>query len=171
MSKITEKVELTANILIIVVAVLLGGFIAQRYFSNTPATANSKARVQPTIGSKMNLTDVNWSNQPKTLILALNKGCHFCTESAPFYKRLIENTQNKNVKLVAVFPGDTEESKAHLNALGLTNMEVKRSPLNNLQVSGTPTLILTNEKGEITDYWVGKLTPDKETEVLNKLNS
>ena len=59
----------------------------------------------------------------------------------------------------------------YLNELGLTNLEVKRSSLDNIQVSGTPTLILTNEKGEITDYWVGKLTPDRETEVINKLNS
>ncbi len=63
------------------------------------------------------------------------------------------------------------DSKAHLNELGLTNLEVKRSPLENIQVSGTPTLILTNEKGEIMDFWVGKLTPDKEAEVINKLNS
>ena len=117
------------------------------------------------------MSDVNFSSQPKTLVLVLQAGCRFCNESAPFYKRIIENTQNKNVKLVAVFPTSVEESKAYLNELGLTNLEVKRSPLDNIQVSGTPTLILTNEKGEITDYWVRKLPSDKETEVINKLNS
>ena len=87
-----------------------------------------------------------------------------------FTSDIVESTRNKNVKLVAVFPGSIEESKTHLNELGLTRMEVKSSPLNNLQVSGTPTLLLTNDKGEVTDFWIGKLSPDKETEVLNKLN-
>jgi hypothetical protein len=98
-------------------------------------------------------------------------GCHFCSESAPFYKRIIESVKDKNINLVAAFPTGSEESAAYLRELGLNNMEVRRSPLNNLQVSGTPTLILTNDKGEVTDFWVGKLTPDKETEVINKLNS
>lgn len=119
----------------------------------------------------MNVPDVNWSQQPKTLILALQKGCHFCNDSAPFYKRVIETVRNKNVKLIAVFPTEVDEGIAHLKELGLNGMEVKQSSLGSLQVSGTPTLILTNEKGEITNYWVGKLTPDKETEVINKLNS
>lgn len=170
MSKLSQKAELAANILIIVVAFLLIGVIVQKYFFSA-TEVNQKARVQPVIGSKLNVSDVNFSSQPKTLVLVLQTGCRFCNESAPFYKRIIENIQNKNVKLVAVFPTSIEESKAHLNELGLTNLEVKRSPLDNIQVSGTPTLILTNEKGEITDYWVGKLLPDKETEVINKLNS
>lgn len=161
--------ELIANILIIVVAVLIGVVVVQKYFFGKTTASNQSARAHPIIGSKINLPDINWSNQPKTLILALNKGCRFCTESAPFYKRLVENTQHKNIKLIAVFPSHIEKSIKHLNELGLTNLEVKSSPLDNLQVSGTPTLILTNDKGEVTDYWIGKLPPDKEADVLNKL--
>lgn len=171
MSKTYQKVELTANVLIIIVAVLFGAVLVQKYFFGVPIASNQSARAQPTIGSRINLSDVDWANQPKTLILVLQTGCHFCNESAPFYKRIIESVQNKNVKLIAVFPSNKEESAAHLNDLGLTNMEVKQLPLNSLQVSGTPTLILTNDKGEVTDYWIGKLSPDREMEVINKLNS
>jgi thioredoxin-related protein len=172
MNKTHQKIELVANILIIVVALLLGGVIVQKYFFAPPsAVSNQPPRLEPKIGLAMNVPDVNWSQQPKTLILALQSGCRFCNESAPFYKRVIESVKDKNVKLVAVFPTAVEESAAHLQKLGLSNMEVKQSSLGSLQVSGTPTLILTNEKGEVTNYWVGKLSPDKETEVINKLNS
>ena len=170
MRRLSQKAEIAANILIIVVAALLIGVIVQKYFFGKSAI-KQQARVQPAIGSHVNLLDESRVNQSKTLILALQTGCHFCNESVPFYKRLIETVKGKNIKLVAVFPISIEESKAHLNELGLTNLEVKRSPLENIQVSGTPTLILTNEKGEIMDFWVGKLTPDKEAEVINKLNS
>ena len=169
MSKLYRKVELTANIFVIVVALLVGGVIVNKYFLDKPTDSDEPARLQPTIGSKINLAGVNWANQSKTLILALKKGCRFCTESAPFYERLINHAQNKNIKLVAVLPGDKEESAAYLNELGLTNLEVKQSTLINLQVAGTPTLILTNEKGEITNFWVGKLPPDKEVEVISHL--
>jgi thioredoxin-related protein len=168
MSKIYQKVELTSNILIIVVALLVGGILVQKYFLASSAT-NEPPRLQPTVGTKMNVPDVNWSQQPKTLILALQTGCHFCNDSAPFYKRVIETVRNKNIKLIAIFPTEVEESAAHLKELGLNGMEVKRSSLSSLQVSGTPTLILINDKGEITNYWVGKLPPDKETEVINNL--
>ncbi len=172
MSKTHQKIELVANISIIVVALLLGGVLVHKYFFAAPPVAsNQPPRLEPKIGSVMNVPDVNWSQQPKTLVLALQSSCRFCNDSAPFYKRVIESVKDKNVKLVAVFPTDVEESAAYLQKLGLTNMEVKQSSLNGLQVSGTPTLILTNDKGEVTNYWVGKLTPDKETEVINQLNS
>jgi hypothetical protein len=169
MSKLNQKVELTANILIIVVGVLLVGVIAQKYFFG--ASHNSPARLLPTVGSKINVPDVDLSAQPKTLVLVLQKDCKYCTESAAFYKRLQENTQNKNIKLVAVLPGKIEESTAYLNGLGINNLDVKQSSLDNLQTSGTPTLILTNNKGEVTNFWIGKLPADKEDEVIGQLNS
>lgn len=168
MKKIYSRVELTANVLIIIVALLFAVVLVQREILNKPAF-NQPPRVQPTIGSRVNLSDVNWSQHPKTLILALQTRCKFCNESAPFYKRLIESAQNENVKLVAVFPTGKEEGANHLKELGLTNLDVKQAPLNSLRVSGTPTLILTNAQGEITNYWVGRLTPDKETEVISHL--
>ena len=170
MSKVHQRVELLANVLTIVVALALGGVLIQRYFSPV-SVVKEQGRIHPTVGAKITaLNDVNWAGQSKTLILALQTGCHFCNESAPFYKKIIESVQSKSVKLVAVFPSSIEESRIHLIDLGLSKMEVRESPLKSLQVSGTPTLILTNDKGEITDYWVGKLTADKETEVIDKLN-
>lgn len=170
MNKISQKVELAANVLIICVTLLLGAVIIQKYFLPS-SNSNEPVRVQPEIGKQMNLSGMDWAGQPKTLILALQTNCHFCNESAPFYERLVEIIKNKNVKLVAVFPSNIEESKAHLKELGLTNLEVKQSPLANIQVSGTPTLILINDKGEVTNFWVGKLSPGKEMEVVSKLNS
>lgn len=167
----TKRIETAANLLIIVVALLMGVILIQKYFLGSPAASNQPLRLQPKVGEKINVSDVDWSNQPKTLLLVLQADCRFCNDSAPFYKQIIESVKSKNIRLVAVFPTDVAKSSDHLNKLGLTNMEVKQSSLGSLQVSGTPTLIITNDKGEITDYWVGKLPPDKETEVINKLNS
>jgi hypothetical protein len=128
-------------------------------------------RLQPITGTKLDLSGEDWSKQPKTLVLALQTTCHFCNESASFYKRIIDEVQAKNIKLIAVLPTGVEESKAHLDELGLNGIEIKSMPLDSIRVGGTPTLILTNDKGEVTDFWVGKLAPDKEAELINKLNS
>ncbi|HEY0461317.1 MAG TPA: hypothetical protein VGC97_19440 [Pyrinomonadaceae bacterium] len=168
MSKSYQRVELAANITIIFVALIIGGVLVQKYFFNSESPKKTE-RVEPIIGSKINLADVTWSGQPKTLILALQTTCHFCNDSAPFYRKLIDSIKDKNIRLVAVFPTGVEKSKAHLTELGLNINEVYQSPLANLQVSGTPTLILTNDKGEVTDFWVGKLPSVKEAEVIEKL--
>jgi hypothetical protein len=170
MVKFIQKVELTANILIIVVALLLVGFIGQRYFYGK-SEINQPARVTPTIGKPINLPNQDWSAQSKTVVLALQTTCHFCTESAPFYKRLVEYAKNNNIKIIAVFPQPVEVSTAHLAQLGLTGLEIKQAPISVLDTSGTPTLIITNQQGKVTNFWVGKLPPEKETEVINTLNS
>jgi len=169
-NRFSQRVELIANITIIVVAVLLAGVVAERYFFRAKASGRPRV-VQPVIGSKVDVPEIRWAGHPKTLILALQRGCRFCSESAPFYKRIAESVRGKNVQLIAAFPTGVEESRAHLRELGLTGLEVRQLSLESLQTSGTPTLILTNDKGVITNYWLGKLTPDQESEVLEKLNS
>lgn len=166
----SKKIETVANVMVIIVALLLVGVIVQRYFF-AQSNQNQQARVSSTIGKPVNLPNENFAAQTKTIVLALQTTCHFCTESVPFYKRLVEETKGKNIKVVAVFPTSVEESTAHLTKLGVTGMEVKQAPISALDASGTPTLILANQKGEVTNYWVGKLPPEKETEVINKLNS
>ena len=169
--KAYQKVEFASNILIIVVSLILGVILVQKYFLAPSKTLSRPNQIDPVIGSKVNLPDMAWSPQSKTLILAMQTGCHFCNESMPFYKRLIEATKDKNIKLVAVFPTSVEDSTAHLDSLGIKNLEVKQMPLTNIQVRGTPTLILTNSDGEILNFWVGKLPPEKEAEVIDKLSS
>lgn len=170
MNKFNQKIELAANILIVIFALLIIGVLVQRYFISSPAAKNSSQRIQPTIGKKVSLPDTNFSEKSKTLILALQSNCRFCTESAPFYKRLVEEAKDKNIKFVAVFPAEVEDSIRYLNELAINGFEVKQAPISVLDASGTPTLILTNDKGEVTNFWVGKLPADMEMEVINQLN-
>jgi hypothetical protein len=84
---------------------------------------------------------------------------------------LIEEAKGRNVKIVAVLPQDIKEGESYLQSLGISGIEVKQSQLDVLLVSGTPTILLANEFGQLTDVWFGKLPPDKENEVLAKVRS
>ena len=100
----------------------------------------------------------------------LQKGCRFCTESAPFYQRLIKETADRNdVKLIALFPQSVTEGKQYLDQIGVNFSDIRQVPPSQVKVSGTPTLILVNESGVAVDVWRGKLPPDAEAQVLSKL--
>lgn len=106
------------------------------------------------------------------MILYLSTTCRYCHESAPFYKRLLEKHSNdKNVKLIAVLPQKIEESKEHLKSLGVNINDVYNAQLTSIGVRATPTLLLVDESGIVSEQWRGKLTEDKEKEVFEKLTS
>lgn len=175
MNKINQKLEGAANVLIIIVTIMLGVVIAKQFFFASPTVINangqnnSLSQPQVIINAPLKIEGVNFAEQSKTLIVALQAGCPYCSQSAPFYKRLIEESRDKNVKIVAVLPTSLEESKDYIQKLGIDNLEVKQSTLDNIQVRGTPTLLLTNDKGEVTNAWVGKLPAPKEDEVINAI--
>jgi hypothetical protein len=112
---------------------------------------------------------VDWSKSDKNVLLVLQTGCHFCSESAGFYRNLIAQTKDGNIKVVAVLPQTHEEAIKYLNGLNISGIEVKQSQLDSLLVAGTPTIIVTNKQGEITDVWLGKLQPNEEEAVLAKI--
>jgi hypothetical protein len=70
-----------------------------------------------------------------------------------------------------VLPQEKEEAAKYLDGLGISGIEIRQSMLDTLLVAGTPTIIVTDNKGEITNVWFGKLSPEKENEVLSRLKA
>lgn len=167
MNKFYQRIELAANILIIVAATLILGVLAQRYFFSTPK-AFPGAR-SPAVGNKLQLANFDWSKSDKNVLIVLQQGCRFCSESADFYRNLIRQTEGKNVNFVAVLPQSQEESKKYLNDLNIAGIEVRQAALDALSVGGTPTIIVADAGGKVTGVWLGKLPPEKENEVLATL--
>lgn len=165
-----KKIELLANVAIIAVAVLLAVVLVRQYvLPGGRDAADAAPRIQK--GAKVEVAGVDWSKSNRTLILALQKGCHFCTESAPFYKRLAPAASEKNVRVVAVLPQTLEEGRGYLADMGVPVSEVAQASLDSINVPGTPTLILVDDKGVVIDSWVGKLPVAGEEQVLTRLGS
>jgi hypothetical protein len=168
---IYTKVEFFANLAILVVAILLGIVLVKHYLLKESGgeVANTN---QPAAGTKLSLPDVDWTKSRQTLLLVLSRDCHFCSESAPFYRRLVRETAEwRDVRLMVVIPQEINEGKRYLNDLGVSIDQIRQAPLSLIGVTGTPTLILVNESGLVTAAWVGQLPPDRESEVLTKLQS
>jgi len=166
---ITQRLEVLTNLAIIVAAVLLSVVLIKNYLLPYYSKDGPRDFSVPA-GAKVSLPGVDWSNNNQTLLLVLQKGCHFCTESAPFYQRLVRETAGReNIHLIAVLPQTFDESKKYLDDLGVTIEEVKQAQLDSIGVYGTPTLILVNNQGVVITSWVGKLSADGEAEVLRRL--
>jgi thiol-disulfide isomerase/thioredoxin len=165
---VQKKIELAANIAIILVAVILGYVLVKQFVFTTPAAAPGPMK-QPEVGANITLPDTDFSTSDKTLVLAIRKGCHFCSESAPFYQKLAQLAPDKHLRLIAAFPHSVDEGQGYLKELGVPITELKQADFSQLNVSGTPTLLLLDNKGRVQKFWVGKLPPDKETEVIGSL--
>jgi len=122
-------------------------------------------------GMKLPLKDVRWQESGKTIVLALSTTCHYCTESAGFYKELVKQCKLQHVHTLAVLPQPLNESGSYLAATGVLVDEIRQSSMSDMQVAGTPTLILINSEGVVKNVWRGKLNAAGEKEVLGKLGS
>ncbi|HKG15831.1 MAG TPA: hypothetical protein VKB12_21100 [Pyrinomonadaceae bacterium] len=162
----TRKMEAVVNVAIVVVAVALCAVLAKQYLlTNTDARPHG-----PEVGSKLEVAGLDLSGEERTLMLVLQKGCHFCTDSGPFYQRLAREAAARGgrVKLLAVLPHEAQDGRRYVDELGVPVERVTQASLRALDVTGTPTLIML-DRGKVSDVWVGALTPDREAEVLSKL--
>jgi hypothetical protein len=162
----TGKLEILVNVAIVLVAVTLCAVLAKQYLFKGSAERTRG----PEVGSKVELADANLSGEDRALLLVLQKGCHFCTESGPFYQRLAREAASRGgrVKLFAVLPQVDEDGRRYLDDIGVKVERILQAGPGSLNVSGTPTLIML-QRGAVSDVWVGALPPEAEAEVLSKL--
>lgn len=166
--KLSRSIEMVTNVAILLVALLLGGMLVQRQFFPAWTPGRPALPEEIVVGTKLTVPGVTWSQAQKTLLIAVRPGCSYCTASAPFYRRLIEEAQGQ-ARLLVVSGVTEDETKTYLRELDLPLDEVKQVPMEKVGVIGTPTLILVDRNGAVVDSWVGQLPPDQETKVLDRL--
>ncbi len=161
------KIEAAANVIVIVLAVLVGSvFLKDRLSTVAPESSAVKA------GDKLaNLDGWDWGAHDQTLVLALRKGCHFCEDSVPFYQRLDTHQQQggPNSSIVAVFPDNADTVKDVVQSEGLGIHALAGVPLERLRISSTPTLLLVDRSGTVLNAWIGMLSPREELEVMRAI--
>jgi len=177
MNKFAQKIELASQVAIIIVAALVGAVLVKNHLLTSAQPKGAAAVNKPASGlsadaglngKAISLPDISWKKGDQTLVLALSTTCHFCSESAPFYKQVIEK-RRAGTRIVAVLPQSVEAGRKYLSGLGITVDDVRQAPPSSLGVQGTPTLLLVNKEGVITSSWRGKLQHEKELEVITRL--
>jgi len=163
--RVAKRIELIANVGIAIVALLSVIQFVRSQLEHT------KQPPHIAIGSKFKLKNVDWKASRKTLVLALSTNCHFCTESAPFYRELVKQAEAQGVRTIAVFPQSQEEAASYLAVKAVKVDSIHQLAFTDAQISATPTVLLVDENGEVKAVWVGKLPAAREKDLLARLGS
>jgi thioredoxin-related protein len=160
------KIEQIANVAVILLALVVGSVFLKDRLLNQPQSKQMK------VGDKLpNLDGWDWTAHEKTLVLVLRKGCHFCEDSAPFYQRLavIQKRDGSTSSIVAVFPDSADVVQHVVQSEGLEVQTLSGVSLEELKISGTPTLLLVDKRGMVLNAWIGVLSPRQELEVIKAM--
>ncbi len=158
-----SRLEAIANVTVILVALNVSYVVLARY-----VTAYRTTRSIPAGDRIAKIPGLDWETHRRTLVLALNTGCHYCQESIPFYQKLAQaqGPHADEVQLVAVFPNEAEAVREFTWREGLNIRSVPEVPLERLRVVVTPTLIMVDADGRVEQSWIGALTAREELEVM-----
>jgi hypothetical protein len=162
------KIETLANFMTVIVSLLLSVVLVKQFL--LPPQGRRAAGPQTVVGTNLkgSLPGVDWGKNGRTLILAISTQCRFCTDSVPFFKR-VEKERPRDARLLAVLPQSVEESRKYLDGAGMQVDELRQAPLQSIGVPGTPTLLLVDAAGRVSDVWRGKLRPEDEEKVIAAL--
>ena len=170
-----SSLDTVANIAIIVVcaiaAVVLGFQLRDRFMQRSQGPGG-EVRIEK--GEKYaQLKEVVPAGANRALVVAVQPGCHYCNDSMPFYKRLLDerNQKGSGVKFVAAVPSDEAKPQEaeKFAAVGAQPDNIAKVDFAAIKVPGTPTLVLVDNSGKVLNVWVGKLDPGGEKEVLEVL--
>ena len=167
--KLKDILDVTTNIAVVLFAVVAIGVMVKNYF----APQRVKTSVPIKEGSIFpEFTGVDYKQTPRTLILALNVDCRYCTRSVPFYNALAkareENSRQFNI-VAAFINKDAELVKSYAEEKQLSVQAIAGVDLDKLGVHMTPTIILIDTAGKVVDSWRGILQSDGEREVFESL--
>jgi rhodanese-related sulfurtransferase len=168
MRSLFQKFNIILNVVIAICAVVFLVVLIKAY-----VVLHSQAQEVPVlaIGGKFDLKGFNWGDNRRTVILALSKQCHYCSESAPFYQQLSEEVKaHSGVRLLAIFSESVPDAKSYLEQINVSVDDVRQAPLSALGVKGTPMLLVIDESGFIKDLWFGKLTDFQAKRFIRKFH-
>ena len=166
-----SKLDTAANIAILVVcAIAAFVLVRNHFFPQRPPGAPPEIEAGEQYDA---LRGVVPAGAQRALVIAVSPTCHYCTESMPFYKRLIDqrNQSGSQVKVVVAVPRPEAQAE---EAQKLAEGGVKPDalvPLDfaSVRVNGTPTILLVDNQGKVLDVWVAKQPKKGENEILKTL--
>jgi hypothetical protein len=170
----TRLERLTNGSIALLCVVLAGDVVYRRLVVPSPAPpvrTASQARPVYQVGEMFPaLSAFRPTKGVASLLLVLRDGCRYCDASMPFYQRIVEAGRKATGRLevVASCIDPAEVCKAYLaeHNVALRSLSVSGEAL---KITGTPTVILVDERGAVEAVWSGQLAPAREQEVLDAI--
>ena len=152
MSKnVRANIDLGINIVIAIAIVAVAAAVVKRYvFSSSPENPPRIAK-----GDRLEVPNVNWQQNEKTLVFFLMKDCRYCQSSAPFYRQLLADASERNVKVMAILPNSLKEAKEYVQHLELPIDNIQTGSLASYKIPGSPSVLFVDQQGIVKSVWLG----------------
>jgi rhodanese-related sulfurtransferase len=123
------------------------------------------------LGDPLTLPEVKWASAPRHVVLAIRVSCPACNSSVQFYRELAKRLGSRtDTKIIVVSPNPPDVIQGWLSANSIPVFKVVSSTnLVTLGIGVTPTLVMVDGNGTVTDIMVTKLSADEEGRVLARL--
>ncbi len=122
-----------------------------------------EAKTLKTGSSFRGLEEIDFTPHSNTLIIALSTKCPYCTQSIPFYKRLLEtNKHSDDLRIVTIYPQSQSEIDRYLTEYNLQIKSIPDVKFGNINIEATPTIVWINSDKEIVRSWEGFLNKEAE---------
>lgn len=107
----------------------------------------------------------------EAVVLALKDGCPYCKASSPLYKKIVAMARRTNDrKVIAVVPEAADKAHSYVKSLGLDVEAVYEIPLNQIHVTGTPTLLVVRGDGVVKYAWYGQQPTEREPAIIREID-
>lgn len=156
------------NVAILVVSALLAFTVIRNEVRAKYPSSVQPPEARELIGKTLPVA-APWSSYKHTVVLVLSTGCHYCTASGPFYQHLTRFASEHQTNVVALLPQPKSESVKFLSELGVNISSVEQAEPGSVGVSGTPTLLLVDDKGVVRHVFVGQLPTTDQNKVISLL--
>jgi hypothetical protein len=146
------------------------------YYVATPTTA--RARTTPALDryaqgdTLVGVPELAALPAVPTALLFLNSNCRFCTQSMPFYGRLLAQTraQNPTLRVVVASREPMTPLKPYIERYALQLDDVVALPgTTTFKQNTTPAVMLLDADRRITRIWFGLVSASDEPRVLGEI--
>jgi len=171
MSQSTTRLEQIAQIAFILACVVLSG-VALFRFGWTPSVAPSpnSSAMPLKIGITLDKSSPLVDDRQATALIVVSSRCRYCIDSLPLYRRLVEASSTNSFRVVFAGTEALDTTTGFLIANGHVNPTVVELPPA-IQVSVTPTLILIDKSGKVTNFWLGRLGQQQEDQLFTMVSA
>src|SRR6185369_17913151 len=110
-ASVRSNIELAAQVVIAIAVVIAAGVLVKR--NVWPGSAGGRI-ASISAGERLNVPNVDWAQNKKSLVFFLKKDCPYCTSSATLYRQLMDEAAKRNVKCIAVLPNSPDDARKYL---------------------------------------------------------
>lgn len=166
---VRANIELALNVVVALAIVIVMGVVVKRFFFSSPSSHVTAQQPQLTVGSRVNVPNVDWKQNKRSLVFFLKKDCVYCDNSAPFYRLLLEDAARRDVKSLAILPDSVDVGTQYVQSLKLPIEHVQMGSLSHYQIPGAPSVVFVDDQGIVRGAWIGMAPPDREEKMRSEL--